>query len=145
MEYIVLERCDKETEEVLKQEDTAFLKEPVSYLKKHINEFVYIESPAFEEARIDSMSIELDDVFELYMALFGFRAQKKFGEHIKSFLKENLIGEEVRSSVMFSNEDGLWEMNIPLDSIDGFNEEMSIENAAELTRRFLLNLVKSLG
>ncbi|MFC4409685.1 hypothetical protein ACFOZY_04455 [Chungangia koreensis] len=145
MEFTVIERCDKETEEVLAQEGASFLKEPVSYFKKHINEFVYTESPAFEEARIDSLSIELDEVFRLYMGLFGFRAQKKFGDSIKSFLKENLIGEEVRSSVMFSNEDGLWEMNIPLDSIEGFNEEMSMEDAAELMHRFLINLVNSIG
>jgi len=144
MEFTVIERCSKETEDILSKEQPSFLKEEVGYLKKNLNEFIYIESPMFEEARIDSMSIEVDDVFGNYMALFGFRAQKKFGESLKGYLKEKLLGEEVRASVMFSNEDGLWEMNIPIDSIEGFNESSSIEDAVELTCNFLVALVNHL-
>lgn len=144
MEFTVIERCSKETEDILAKEQPSFLKEGVSYFKKHVSEFIYIESPSFEEARIDSLSIEVDDVFGNYMALFGFRAQKKFGESLKEFLKEKLLGEEVRASVMFSNEDGLWEMNIPIDSIEGFNEETSIEDAVQLTHGFLVALVTHL-
>lgn len=145
MEFTVIERCDKETEEVLGKEDPSFLNNIVTYLKEHLNEFVYIESSSFEEARIDSMSIEVDDVFGIYMALFGFRAPKKFGDSIKAYLKENLIGEEIRLSVMFSNEDGLWEMNLPINSIEGYDESMSIEDATKLTHRFLVGLVNHLG
>jgi hypothetical protein len=145
MEFTVIERCSKETEEVLAKEDASFLKKTITYMKEHLNEFVYIESPSFEDARIDSMSIEVDDVFGIYMALFGFRAQKKFGDPIKAYLKENLIGEEIRLSVMFSNEDGLWEMNIPINSIEGYDENMSIEDVTELTHGFLVNLVNHIG
>ncbi|MEH7746096.1 branched-chain amino acid aminotransferase, partial [Neobacillus drentensis] len=33
-----IERCDKETENMLKNESSAFLNEPLDYLKKHKNE-----------------------------------------------------------------------------------------------------------
>lgn len=145
MQFTVIERCDKETEEVVAKEEETFLHTIVTYLKEHKGEFLYIESDEFEEARIESLSIEVDDVFGNYMALFGFRAQKKMGESIQQYLKENLIGEEIRFSVMFSNEDGLWEMNIPIDSIEGFDEGMSIKDAIALTKSFIENMVQSIS
>jgi DNA mismatch repair ATPase MutS len=80
MQFSVIERCDKETEEVVAKEEESFLYTIVTYLKEHKGEFLYIESDEFEEARIESLSIEVDDVFGNYMALFGFKAQKKMGE-----------------------------------------------------------------
>src|SRR5690625_5279326 len=39
-----IERGDKETEETLAVESFAYLKQPINYLQKHMNEFIYIES-----------------------------------------------------------------------------------------------------
>jgi hypothetical protein len=46
---------------------------------------------------------------------------------------------------MFSNEDGLWEMNIPIDTIEGFDEGMSIKDAIALTKSFIVNMVQSIS
>lgn len=141
---ITIERCDKETEELLTKEDVSVLQTPLKQLKEKRNEFLYIESPTFEQVKVEAISLELDDVFETYMALLGLKVQKKHADTIKTFLKENLHGEIVNSSAMFSGEDGMWDLNIPLDCIDGFLEEMTIEEALTLTCNFLHSLVQSI-
>ncbi len=35
-----IERCDKETEEMISKEESDFLKQPLEFLKKHKNEFI---------------------------------------------------------------------------------------------------------
>lgn len=141
---ITIERCHKETEEILATEDASVLQTPLKQLKEKRNEFLYIESPTFEQVKAEAISLELDDVFETYMALLGLNVQKKHTATIRTFLKENLHGDIVNSSAMFSGVDGLWELNIPLDCIEGFHEEMTIEDALTLTCNFLHSLVESI-
>lgn len=141
---IIIERCDKESEELLAQEGTHILQTPLKQLKEKRNEFLYIESSTFEQIKVDAICLELDDVFETYMALLGFHVQKKHAATIQSFFKNNLHGELVNSSAMFSDKDGLWELNIPLDFIEGFSEEMTIQDALMLTCNFVNSLVESM-
>lgn len=141
---VTIERCDKETEEIIAKEDVSVLQTPLKQLKEKQNEFLYIESPTFEQVKVDTISLELDDVFETYMALLGLKVQKKHTTTIQSFLKENLHGDIVNSSAMFSGKDGIWDVNIPLDCIKGFHEEMSIKEALTFTCTFLHALVQSI-
>lgn len=141
---ITIERCDKETEELITKEDVSVLQTPLKQLKEKRNEFLYVESPTFEQVKVEAISLELDDVFETYMALLGLKVQKKHTATIKTFLKDNLHGEFVNSSAMFSGEDGLWDLNIPLDCMEGFIEDMTIEEALTFTCNFLHSLVESI-
>ena len=43
-----VERCDKETENVIAVEDPNFFNEKISYFKEHKNEYMYLESEHFE-------------------------------------------------------------------------------------------------
>ncbi|MDM5334330.1 branched-chain amino acid aminotransferase [Ureibacillus composti] len=139
----LIERCDKESEEVISKEDISFLSTSLNHFKQNRNEFLYIESPEFEPVNIDAVSLELDDVFETYMILLGLKVQKKYLNTIKTFLDENLFGEELKNySAAFSNEDGLWELNIPINYMDGFKEEMSIEEALNLSVNFIHSLMQ---
>ncbi|MGE7625108.1 branched-chain amino acid aminotransferase [Viridibacillus sp. NPDC096237] len=140
----VLERCNKETEELIATETPAFLGKSISYLKEQANEFVYVESRNFELIRIDAVALEFDDVFETYTALFGLKLQKKFGETIKSYLNTQLNVENAKYSVMFSAEDGLWDVNVPLDYIEGFNEAQSFEDIYNMIYRFFFRLVEEI-
>ena len=79
-QFSAIERCVKETENLIREEDQNFLNDSISYLKNHMNEFVYVESNAFEVIRVDAVVLEFDEVFETYTALFGLKLQKKFGE-----------------------------------------------------------------
>lgn len=141
---VYIERCDKDSEEVIAQEQAAFLNTSLTHLKQHMNEFVYIESNSFEPIKTDSLSFEVDDVFKTYMVLLGLKVQKKHAPIIKAYLEENLHGEEIYSSMMFSGEDGLWDINIPLDNMDGFREEMTIQDATSLTYSFVGQLVNAI-
>ncbi|MDN4492707.1 hypothetical protein [Ureibacillus aquaedulcis] len=140
---VYIERCDKDSEDVIAQEQASFLSTSITHLKQHMNEFIYIETDAFEPIKTDSLSIEVDDVFKTYIVLFGLKVQKKHASTIKAYLEENLHGENVYSSMMFSGEDGLWDINLPIDNMEGFHEDMTLQEAVSLIYGFLVPLIKS--
>lgn len=140
-----IERCDKETEELLAEESEQFLNTPIQYVKQHMKEFIYIESPTFEKINVDAISIEADDVFGTYMALFGFKKQKKYTSAIKRFLENNLHTDSIKNySAFFAGDEGLWEINVPLDFIKGFSEELSIKETLAITYDFIQQLNESI-
>ncbi|MDI7741902.1 hypothetical protein QMK38_07795 [Lysinibacillus fusiformis] len=139
-----IERCDKDTEEMIAKENASFLNTPLSHLKQHMNEFIYIESNEFEPIKTDSLSLEVDDVFRTYMALLGLKVQKKHATIIKTYLEENLHGDEIYSSMMFSGEDGLWDINIPIDNMKDFREDMTMQEVTSLIYNFLEPLVNTI-
>ncbi len=142
---VTIERCDKETEDVISKEETSFLSTSLNHVKQFPNEFLYIESPAFEQIKVDAISLELDDVFKTYTALLGFKMQKKHTAAIKNYLNENLKGENKYFSASFSGDEGIWDLNIPLDYIEGFTEEMTIGEALSLTYQLIETLVKEIN
>jgi hypothetical protein len=142
--FRIIERCNKETEDVICTEDSAFLAESISYFKKQQNEFVYVESESLELVRIDAIALEFDDVFETYTVLFGLKLQKKFGSAIKAYLDAHLHGDAAKYSVMFSGEDGLWDVNFALDFAEGFSEDLSLEKVYALIYRFVFKLIEAI-
>ncbi|MBM7655334.1 branched-chain amino acid aminotransferase [Neobacillus cucumis] len=139
-----IERCDKETENMLKNETSAFLSEPLQYLMKHKNEFIYLESKWFDFVNVDAISLEVDDVFGTYDVMLGLKFQKKFHEKIKEYLNANLHGEEAKFDLMFSNEDGLWNVNFALNYIKGYQDDLTMGEAFQLIYHFLFKLVEAI-
>ena len=135
-----LERCNKETEETVAVETAEFLQQKISYFKAHQEEFLYTESSDFANAKMDAVVLEFDDMFKVYTALFGLRLQKKVNQQLKAYLRDNLKGMLGSSSAMFEGNEGIWEVNIALDAIEGFTGEETIEQAYEL----LINFVKTM-
>ncbi|PID20626.1 protoporphyrinogen oxidase [Sporosarcina sp. P3] len=127
-----LEVCVKETEETVRFADEHFLQQPISYLKSNIAEFIFVESPDFDEIQVDSLALEVDDIFKTYMALFGLQGKKKEGDTIRAFIEEKLQHELNGFSISFSDNEGFWELNVPFDSLKGFDETMSIQDALQL-------------
>ncbi|WP_223590499.1 branched-chain amino acid aminotransferase [Neobacillus bataviensis] len=136
-----IERCSKDTETMIAEESSAFLNEPIVYLKIHKNEFVYMELSSFEEIKVEAVSLEVDDVFRTYDVMLGLKLQKKYEKYIKEYLNSNLIGEGSKFDLMFSPEDGLWNLNFTLNYVAGFQEEMTISEAFQLIYSFLSKLV----
>ncbi|WP_153730854.1 protoporphyrinogen oxidase [Sporosarcina obsidiansis] len=132
-----IELCAKETEETLRSTNESFLKEPISYLKSHVPEFLYVASPDFDEFKVDSLVFEVDDIFGTYMVLFGLQGKKKEGEVIRSYIESTLQQQLVGFSISFSDNEGLWEVNLPLDPIEGFKETMTIEQVLQLFHEVL--------
>lgn len=139
-----LERCHKETEETLAVEKSEFLKQKLDYLKMHQEEFLYAESDDFTSLKMDAVVLEFDEMFQVYTALFGLRLQKKVNAQLKAYLRENLKGMLGSSSAMFSGDEGMWEINIALDAMEGFTGEETIEQAYELLTGFVKGLLHEL-
>lgn len=145
MEINLIERCNKETEELLATETAEFLQKKISYFKENQEEFIYIDSPIFEQYRMEAIVFEFDEMFKVYTALFGFKLQKKYGEAIKMYFKEHLTSMLGSSSASFSGEDGLWEVNIALDAIEGFTGEETIEQANDLVTQFIEKMLAEIA
>ncbi|MEH7746097.1 branched-chain amino acid aminotransferase, partial [Neobacillus drentensis] len=62
-------------------------------------------------------------------------------------LKENLNsllnGDEAKFDLMFSQDDGLWNLNFALNYVEEFREELTIGEAFQLIYRFLFQLVEA--
>jgi hypothetical protein len=137
-----IERSNKESEEVIGEEGHTFLEQPLDYLKKHMNEFIYIESNWFEIIGVDAVSLEVDDLFGTYDVMLGLKIQKKFEPSIRMFLKDHL-GDEEKFDLMFSLDDGLWNLNFDLDSVEGYSETITLGEAFRLIYQFLFRLAEA--
>ncbi|MBX9971149.1 hypothetical protein ACFW1J_25110 [Priestia aryabhattai] len=138
-----IERVDKETDELIAEESPlSFLDTPLSYVKEHRSEFLYVESKWFEFIKMDGCSFEVDDVFGTYKVLTGLHMQKKFGSLLKQFFAKELNESPTSVQLLFNDKDGLWDVNIELDAIKEFDEKMSIGEALILTYRFFFHLVE---
>lgn len=138
-----IERSDKETEELLAEESTDFLNQRLDYLKTHKNEFIYLESKWFELINVETVSLEVDDVFGTYDVMLGLKLQKKFGPVIKTYVNSSLNGESVKYNLLFSGDEGVWNFNFPLNHVDGFHENLSIGEAFQLIYAFLFTLAEA--
>ena len=137
---VYVERCDKETENVLAVEQPSFLNTEISYLKEHKNEYLYIESDSFEAIKIDGLTLEMDDVFGTYSVMAGLKIQKKWEAAIKNFLNESLKGDGSKFSMLFNQQDGLWDLNFTLNYLQSFKEDATIAKTIQSITDFLEEL-----
>lgn len=135
-----IERTDKEFENLIAEESDEFLQERVKFLKQHQSEFIYLESDWFTIIGVDAISLEVDDLFGTYEALLGLKLQKKYETVIRDYLKSELKGDTAKFALLFNQEDGLWNLNISLNNIDGFQEDISVGEAYSLVYHFLFKL-----
>lgn len=127
-----IERSDKESEQLISTEGVSFLKQPLDLLKKHKNEFVYVESENLDLIGVDAIAIEVDDVFGTYDVMIGLKLQKKLQKQIKDQLNQTLNGEGPTFDLMFSQEDGLWNLNFALNDVQGYREDLLMGEAFNL-------------
>jgi hypothetical protein len=140
----MIERVNKETEDLVKKEETpAFLETPVNFVKQHVNEFLYIDSKWFDIIRIDGLTLEVDDVFGHYSVLTGLKQQKKNAGELKTILAEKLHGED-KVQLMWNDKDGLFDVNLSIDKLDGFNENDSLGKNLQLIYHFLFAVLQEL-
>lgn len=136
-----IERSNKETEEMISSEGADFLEKPIQYLKKQMNEFIYMEDDLFEQIGVDGVSLEVDDLFHTYDVMLGLKLPKKQESTIRAYLNSVLNGEDVKFDLMFDGQDGLWNLNFTLDYVEGFKEDMSILEAYRAIYQLLSSLV----
>ena len=140
----VLERLNKETEELMAEEGEAFLQTPIHFLKENLEQFVYAEMTELDHIRTDAFALEFDDVFKTYTAMFAVALQKKYKQDIQAHLLGTMDVEQFKSSVAFAEKEGVWEMNIALDGVNGFNENLSFGEVYELLYNFVFTLLEKI-
>lgn len=136
-----IERSDKESEELLAVESAVFLEQPIEYLNENIHEFMYMESHWFDMIGVDAICIEVDDLFGTYEALLGLKLQKKFDQTIREYLRAELKGDAAKFALLFNSEEGLWNLNISLNDMEGFGGNLTIGQTYQLIYHFLFKLV----
>ncbi|MGM0827775.1 MAG: branched-chain amino acid aminotransferase [Bacillota bacterium] len=141
-EEAYIERCEKETEELIAQESFIFLNQPITYLKEHKNEFVFLELEWFNVIGVEAVSIEVDDVFGTYDAMLGLKLQKKYRSQIEHYL-ENTLKDESSYDLLFNGEDGLWDLNITLNDLPDFHEGLTMLASYKLIYDFLFHLLQT--
>lgn len=139
-----VERVEKESEETIKVMDESFLQQDYSFLYRKKSEYVYIESDWFSVIGVESLSIEVDDVFTNIELMFGLKLQKKKENEIKTFFTEHLQAEKGRVSVLFNGQDGLFDINVSLEALPAFREEMSFSEIVTALYDLLFSLHLSL-
>jgi hypothetical protein len=137
---VYIERCDKETEELIAEESSTFLDQPIVYFKNHKNEFMYLESNWFDLIGVDAISFEADSVFGTYDVMLGLKLQKKHEISIKSFLTSHLSKEDATFDLIFSPNDGLWDFNFSLNDLNDYQENWTMREAYSSIYRFLFQL-----
>lgn len=143
VEELTIERCNKETDELIKQESPSFLEDSLEYLKRNRNQYIFLEADWFDKMNIDGLSIELDDVFGNFEAMFGLKLQKKYRGEIEMYLERTLQGEK-RYELLFNGDDGLWDVNISINDLPLYNEGMSLIGAIEIICGFLFEMIEEI-
>ena len=141
---VYIERCNKESEELLATENDSFMEEKITYFKNNIDEFMYIEWDEFEKIGIDNVCLEMDSVFRTYDVMLGIKKQKKREKDIRAFLTNHLEERENGYQLIFNANEGIWELNFSLDSLAIFDEDWTIHQAYSVIYHFLLELLQAL-
>ncbi|MFJ7826343.1 branched-chain amino acid aminotransferase [Psychrobacillus sp. NPDC096623] len=140
----IIERYNKETDELIAKETNEFLQNPLTFYKENLQEYTFLETKVLDDVSVDAIAIEYDEVFEVYTAMFGLFIQKKYTNEIRAFLDEHYNAEKMQYSIMFAGNEGLWEINLPIDYLKGFNDSFTIEEAYQFLYAIIFKLVASI-
>ncbi|MEH7796729.1 branched-chain amino acid aminotransferase [Bacillus safensis] len=136
---VYIERVDKESENMIQTENASFLNTPLTYVKKHQKEFIYIESKWFDVVKVDGLAIEWDEVFQTYTVLFGLKRPKKDTNILKDMLSP-LNGAQLQ----FNGEDGLFDVNLQLLELEDIHEDTAFIDVISAVYRFLFRMIMQL-
>lgn len=133
---VYIERVDKESENMIQTENASFLNTPLTYVKKHQKEFIYIESKWFDVVKVDGLAIEWDEVFQTYTVLFGLKRPKKDTNILKDMLSP-LNGAQLQ----FNGQDGLFDVNLQLLELEDIHEDTAFIDVISAVYRFLFHMI----
>ncbi|MEK6475564.1 branched-chain amino acid aminotransferase [Bacillus safensis] len=133
---VYIECVDKESENMIQTENASFLNTPLTYVKKHQKEFIYIESKWFDVVKVDGLAIEWDEVFQTYTVLFGLKRPKKDTNILKDMLSP-LNGAQLQ----FNGQDGLFDVNLQLLELEDIHEDTAFIDVISAVYRFLFHMI----
>ncbi|SDN04992.1 hypothetical protein SAMN05518871_103149 [Psychrobacillus sp. OK028] len=140
----IIERYNKETDELIAKETKEFLQNPLTFYKEHLQEYTFLETKVLDDVSVDAIAVEYDEVFEVYTAMFGLFIQKKYTNELRAFLDEHYNPEKVQYSMMFAGNEGLWEINLPINYLKGYDDSFTIEDVYQFLYTLIFKLVASI-
>ena len=143
-EKAYVEISNKETDELVSEEDGSLLRQQVRFLKERQSDYLYIESDWFGIVGADSVTVEKDDVFGHYEIMAGLHYQKKAAEGLKAFFEKVSQGAPSKTRLLFDGNEGVWTLNFELNQVAGFSEEMTLEEALSAFYILLFRLAETL-
>ncbi|WP_445486954.1 hypothetical protein [Niallia sp. 03133] len=142
---IYMELADKESDDIVKENmESTFLEEKMHYFEKNLDYYLYMETEAFQLIKIDAVTLEVDSVFRTYEAMFGLKLPKKLETSIRAYFDQIITNKEQTYNLIFNNQDGLWEVNFPIETLSDFSKNMEIREAMQLIYSFLFQMEKNL-
>ena len=143
-ENAYVEISNKETDELVSEEDGSLLRQPVRFLKERQSDYLYIDSEWFGIVGADSVTVEKDDVFGHYEIMAGLHYQKKAADGLKSFFEKVAQGAPSKTRLLFDGNEGVWTLNFELNQAEGFSEDMTLEEALGAFYTLLFRLAETL-
>ncbi|WP_445506895.1 hypothetical protein [Niallia sp. 03190] len=138
---LYLELVNKESDETIQDNiNLDFLSEKMNYFEQHLDHYLYLETDAFEIIGIDGLIFEVDSVFRTYEVIFGLKLPKKLGDAIRSYFNESIKKEGITYNLLFNDQEGLWEVNFPIEALNTFSKDMEINEALQLVYLFLFQM-----
>ncbi|HEY4579058.1 MAG TPA: hypothetical protein VIG63_04290 [Savagea sp.] len=135
--YTTIERCHKETDEVIETLSKEALDTPMNQLEKWMDSFIYLESPHFDQLQMDCLTLEKDDVFLTYTALFGLHLPKDQQEFLKYYIETHTNPTLAKHAILYSDKDRMFDVNFTLDALEGFNAQLTIQETIDLLSAFM--------
>ncbi|MGP7815773.1 hypothetical protein [Niallia sp. 01092] len=138
---LYLELVNKESDERIQDNiNLDFLSEKMNYFEQHLDHYLYLETDTFEIIGIDGLIFEVDSVFRTYEVIFGLKLPKKLGDAIRSYFNESIKKEGLTYNLLFNDQEGLWEVNFPIEALNTFSKDMEINEALQLVYLFLFQM-----
>ncbi|WP_342525660.1 hypothetical protein MKY84_08975 [Chryseomicrobium sp. FSL W7-1435] len=138
---IELDLYTKENDEWLRALTEEDLKQPIALVKTQIENYIYSAKPEYSTFKVEGFVIELDDIFRFYNLLVGIYVPKAKMKDIDEALKEKWENPEFNYALTFDANEGVAELNLPLDYVEGFSTEFTVQQTIEFIEQLLSTIV----
>lgn len=128
---------NKETDEVVAQGNEATLSEPLSMVKTQIENYLYVSKPHYADWKVEGFVLELDDIFRFYNLLVGIYIPKSKLPLVDEVLQSMWVNPDFKYALTYEANEGLAELNIPLNYVENFNEDATIGETIQFSEDIL--------
>ena len=133
----------KETDELLHSFTQQDLEQPMTYFNDHLDHYLYVSKAEYQDYRIEGFVLETDDIFRFYNALIGIYIPKSKMETVKTELASIWNNPDFQYAFTYDANEGVAELNLPLNYLQGFDANSSIETTIEFVESILKKFASS--
>ncbi len=133
----------KETDELLHSFTQQDLSKAMSYFNDHLDHYLYVSKPEYQDFRIEGFVLETDDIFRFYNVLIGIYIPKSKMEVVKNEIDSIWNNPDFRYAFTYDANEGVAELNLPLNYLQGFDPTSSIETTIAFVESILKKFASS--